>query len=113
LHHHILNVRTPPNDTRSRRGSAFNQRTYRKDFETPPLNGGHEPRTYFRENTVLLGDQKYNSRKIFFRLTLFRLDSNSFFVVYNLDDSLFANHLEREANERQINRLSMVGLTFD
>ncbi len=66
LHHNILNVRTPPDESaRFRRESSF-QRTYRKDLETPPLNGGLEPRTYFRENTVLLGDQKQFSIKIFY-----------------------------------------------
>ena len=28
--------------------------------EAPPLKGGLEPRTYYRENTVLLGDRGLN-----------------------------------------------------
>ena len=92
LHQNILNVRTPPGESeffrgnggagRLRRDNSF-QRTYRKDLDTPPLTGGIEPRTYFRDNTVLLGDRHYS-------------------------DNLFASDLQREANERQVNRLSLV-----
>ncbi|CAF0754323.1 unnamed protein product [Brachionus calyciflorus] len=71
----ILNVRTPSGDNRN----GF--KTYRKDIETPPLRGGLEPKTYFRENTI-------------------KLDS-----VYNNDD-IFSNDLQQEANERQRNRLN-------
>ena len=44
LHHNILNVRTPPVESARLRTNGNSQRTYRKDFETPPLNGGLEPR---------------------------------------------------------------------
>ena len=55
-----------------------------KNKKAPPLNGGLEPRTYFRDHTVLLGDQK----------------------IY--DDPFLNNDLQRQAHERQLNRINAV-----
>lgn len=98
IRHRILNVETPPGDKNvfysalnkepahvRRETSDFNQKTYRKEIDTPPINGGLEHGTYFREGSVLL-DQKPN-----------RTNENIF----------EPNNLEREASQRQINKLSV------
>ena len=53
-------------------------------LKAPPLTGGLEPRTYFRDHTVLLGNQQ----------------------IY--DDPFLNNDLQRQAHERQLNRINAV-----
>lgn len=95
----ILNVKTPPGDhdpfqlalkePLSGRLDANNndfQRTYRKYLDTPPLQGGLEPRTYYRDNTVLLDNQK---------------------------NDIFHNDLQKQARERQLNRMNQLNLPLE
>ena len=60
-------------------------------FEAPPLNGGLEKGTYFRDHTVLL-DNQANSRD---------------------NSNVFNNNIGELASRRQINKINKINLSND